>query len=217
MHYDMRYDMKDGMIDPYNAGKMLAKLGRLTLIADQLDEPDIRDILLNRSTPPPPPRCAPCPMCPSPACPRYTPAAPVPARVPSQYPCCLLLRVIIPPPAAPLWGLLSVVATAFTPGRQLSSCNQQSLLLKLSTISRSNAFQPLPQSLPFSLPPFVGLSVSVHPNFCFMHILCVPKLFPMYPRAPPLPVYPNAPPIFRTAVAILFDFAAIQECRVCFF
>jgi len=29
-HFDIRYDMKDGMIDPYNAGKLLARLGRLT-------------------------------------------------------------------------------------------------------------------------------------------------------------------------------------------
>jgi len=47
-HFDIRYDMKDGMIDPYNAGKLLARLGRLTLISDQLGELEIRDKLLNR-------------------------------------------------------------------------------------------------------------------------------------------------------------------------
>nr|BCB67680.1 beta-1,3-glucanase [Euglena gracilis] len=47
-HYDIRYDMKDGMIDPYNAGKLFAKLGRLVLISDQLGEVEIRDKLLGR-------------------------------------------------------------------------------------------------------------------------------------------------------------------------
>uniref|UniRef100_A0A7S1HWD1 glucan endo-1,3-beta-D-glucosidase n=1 Tax=Eutreptiella gymnastica TaxID=73025 RepID=A0A7S1HWD1_9EUGL len=47
-HYDVRYDMKDGMIDPYNMGKLLAKMGRLVLISDQLSETNARDKMLDR-------------------------------------------------------------------------------------------------------------------------------------------------------------------------
>ena len=47
-HYDIRYDMKDGMIDPYNAGKLFAKLARLVLISDQLNEIPIRDKIMDR-------------------------------------------------------------------------------------------------------------------------------------------------------------------------
>eukprot|EP00906_Rhabdomonas_costata_P016143 RCo023166 len=46
--FDLPWDMQKGMIDPYNAGKLLSKMARIVLIADKLGEPEIADNMLDR-------------------------------------------------------------------------------------------------------------------------------------------------------------------------